>query len=1090
MRFTSSLRFKLLLTFLALTIIPLAILGVVSYNQSQKTLRAEVSETLSEISSGQKALIENWLAARMKEVAVLAAMPAIATEEDPAVWATLQQALLEYGYFETLSVGNDQARSTADVGATFAESRKIDLSQREYYQKAIKGERFISDVLVSKATGNLVIMLSAPIERDGKIVGVMFGSLPTTALAQALESAQLGETGEAYLVNKQGLLMTPSRFTDELKKEGLIKEHAELELKADTLAVKEGLAGKTGVAEYTDYRGNQVLGAYAPIAQTGWALIIEQDSREAFAAATELRNINAGLIGGATLLLVVLVWVVISKLAKQIASLAEDAEALAQGDVAVIESSEVGRKLLDRLAKQKDEFGMMGRAFGELVNYLRDMATVADSVARGDLGVRVEPRGPNDMLGHAMVSMRDSIQGVVAETERLTETATAGQLDARGDASKFEGSFRDIVQGLNNTLDAVIGPLNMAAEHIERIAQGNIPNKITDTYQGDFNEIKNNLNQCIDAVNAMIADAKMLTQGAVAGRLDVRADATKHQGDYRAIIQGVNDTLDAVIGPLNVAAEYIERIAEGNIPSKITERYQGDFNEIVNNLNTCIGAINALAAATNMLTATASAGDFSTRADAAKHQGDYRKIVQGINRTLDVVVDKAYWYEQLLDSIPWPISVTDMNMNWTFINRPVEKMLGIKRADVLGKQCDNWNADICNTANCGIARLRKGELQTHFKQLGRNFQVDTAYIENARGERVGHSEVVQDITAQARSAEYTSAEVERLAASLKKVTEGHLVFDHRVAEGDEYTASARAAFTQVSESVRAMVDGLRRVVMQLQEGAANISSSTAEILASSTQMAATTREQASAVSQITSTVEEIKSSAAQVAQRAQSVAETSSRAAQAADQGTAAADETIAGMDEIRQRVEAIAENILALSEQTQQIGEIIDTVTDIADQSNILALNAAIEAAQAGEAGRGFRVVADEVKNLAEQSRRAASQVKVILGDIQRATNLAVMATEQGTKQVDAGNQLVKRTAQTIEQLAEVSKGAAMAALLLVAGVQQLTVGLDQIAIGMGDINQGAQQAAAGAQQSQSAAEDLSGLGDKLKRLVAQYRL
>lgn len=129
------------------------------------------------------------------------------------------------------------------------------------------------------------------------------------------------------------------------------------------------------------------------------------------------------------------------------------------------------------------------------------------------------------------------------------------------------------------------------------------------------------------------------------------------------------------------------------------------------------------------------------------------------------------------------------------------------------------------------------------------------------------------------------------------------------------------------------------------------------------------------------------------------------------------------------------------------------------------MALNAAIEAVQAGEAGKGFRVVADEVRSLSEQSRQAAAQVKVILGDIQKATNLAVMATEQGTKGVQAGSDLVSRTAHTIAELQSVVVESAQAAQQTVAGVELQTIGLDQIAIGMSDINQAAQQSAVGAQ-------------------------
>ena len=176
----------------------------------------------------------------------------------------------------------------------------------------------------------------------------------------------------------------------------------------------------------------------------------------------------------------------------------------------------------------------------------------------------------------------------------LVKAAVEGKLATRADATKHQGDFRKIVQGVNETLDAVIGPLNVAAEYVDRISKGDIPAKITDSYNGDFNEIKNNLNRCIDAVNALTADANVLAKAAVEGKLATRADATKHQGDFRKIVQGVNDTLDAVIGPLNVAAEYVDRISKGDIPAKITDSYNGDFNEIKNNLNRCIDAVNAM----------------------------------------------------------------------------------------------------------------------------------------------------------------------------------------------------------------------------------------------------------------------------------------------------------------------------------------------------------------------------------------------------------------------------------------------------------------------------------------------------------------
>jgi methyl-accepting chemotaxis protein len=148
------------------------------------------------------------------------------------------------------------------------------------------------------------------------------------------------------------------------------------------------------------------------------------------------------------------------------------------------------------------------------------------------------------------------------------------------------------VSGINNTLDAVIGPLNVAADYVDRISKGNIPVRITDNYNGDFNQIKSNLNQCIDAVNLLVSDANMLSVAAVDGKLATRADSSRHYGDFRKIVEGVNSTLDAVIGPLNVAADYVARISIGDMPAVITENYNGDFNNIKSNLNQLIVALN------------------------------------------------------------------------------------------------------------------------------------------------------------------------------------------------------------------------------------------------------------------------------------------------------------------------------------------------------------------------------------------------------------------------------------------------------------------------------------------------------------------
>ncbi|MCK5684780.1 PAS domain-containing protein, partial [bacterium] len=241
----------------------------------------------------------------------------------------------------------------------------------------------------------------------------------------------------------------------------------------------------------------------------------------------------------------------------------------------------------------------------------------------------------NIIGGMEVIVDRTADVAAISEINSLIKASEAGQLDQRADVSKATGNYVDLFSGINGMLDAIIAPLNVSAEYIERISQGDIPELITDEYKGDFNEIKNNLNKCIQSLNDLTSEMGTLAGAAVEGKLDTRGDVTKFNGEYATIVKGVNDTLDNVIGPLNVSAEYIERISQGDIPEKITDEYKGDFNEIKNNLNKCIQSLNDLTAEMGMLAGAAVEGKLDTRGDVTKFNGKYATIVNGVNDTLD-----------------------------------------------------------------------------------------------------------------------------------------------------------------------------------------------------------------------------------------------------------------------------------------------------------------------------------------------------------------------------------------------------------------------------------------------------------------------
>jgi methyl-accepting chemotaxis protein len=405
-------------------------------------------------------------------------------------------------------------------------------------------------------------------------------------------------------------------------------------------------------------------------------------------------------------------------------------------------------------------------------------ANYVDRISRGDIPAKITDtyNGDFNVLKNNLNTCIEAVNSLVADAGMLVKAAVDGKLATRADASKHQGDYRKIVQGVNETLDAVIGPLNVSANYVDRISHGDIPSKITDTYNGDFNTIKNNLNTCIEAVNSLVTDAGMLVKAAVDGKLATRADASKHQGDYRKIVQGVNDTLDAVIGPLNVSANYVDRISHGDIPPRITDTYNGDFNTIKNNLNTCIDAVNSLVDDAGILVKAAVDGKLATRADASKHQGDYRKIVQGVNETLDAVIgplNVSAKYVDMISKGDIPSQITDTyNGDFNLIKNNLNVLI-VAMNDITAAAEEISGGNLTVTLR---ERSPQDKLMQALAQMVAGLTQTVSDIRSIAGEVAAASQsistasiqVSKGASAQAAAAEEASSSMEEMVSNIKQ----------------------------------------------------------------------------------------------------------------------------------------------------------------------------------------------------------------------------------------------------------------------------------------------------------------------------------
>ena len=333
----------------------------------------------------------------------------------------------------------------------------------------------------------------------------------------------------------------------------------------------------------------------------------------------------------------------------------------------------------------------------------------------------------------------------------------------------------------------------------------------------------------------------------------------------------------------------------------------------------------------------------------------------------------------------------------------------------------------------------------------------------------------------------------RLTVTLKLKDFVAKVTDLARGEGDltrQIIVRSNDEFGLLADEINSLVEKIRRIISRIAQTSEQVSSSAVELQSSAVQMATGAEEVAAQVDTVATAGEEMSATSADIAQNCQLASEGSQKASSAAVAGARVVDETILVMNSIAERVRSSAQAVESLGSRSDQIGEIVGTIEDIADQTNLLALNAAIEAARAGEQGRGFAVVADEVRALAERTTRATREIGEMIKAIQQETRGAVIAMEEGVSEVAKGSDKAADSGRALELILQQINDVNSQIHQVATAAEEQTATTSEISNNMQQITEVIVQTSRGAQDSASAANRLSTLADDLKRIVSQFKI